>query len=184
MNKTTKWLVGLVAALVVINVALVATIWLKKDEVKRPPQGSDARDYLVQSLHMTDVQIKAFDILRREHFDRIKNYKDALRFTKDKLFALLSNTDRNEIKDTLAKQLTDVIGKLQEKIDKETFEHFSQLRSILTPQQKQKFDTTIQRVLRTMGPRNPQPGDPSRNGMPPPGEGPDGPPPPDGEPPH
>ena len=58
-----------------------------------------------------------------------------------------------------------IIGAIQTKIDLETFSHFSQLRSLLNVEQKEKFDKVIQQVLRNMGPRGgPPPGGRRRPG--------------------
>lgn len=183
MNKTTKWLVGLVAVLVVANIALVATIWLKKqDATAQPAARGDARDYLISSLSLNNAQVKSFDSLRKEHFERMRGYQNGMHRLKDALFEQLK-WPRNAQADSLAKK----IGDLQATIDLETFEHFSQLRNLLNSQQSQKFDSTIQEVLRTMapgGPRPPRPGGGIQNPgdrMGPPDEGP---PPPGDAPPH
>lgn len=181
-------MVGLVAVLVVANIALAASIWLKKDETAKPQeQRGDARDYLIKSLALTKAQIKSFDSLRKSHFERMRRYREQMRQAKDALFAQLKQPPHSEA-DGLAKR----IGELQATMDLETFEHFSSLRSVLTLQQAQTFDNTIQEVLRTMAPggqRPPRPGEGMPGGNdrmgPPPGEGFDGPPPPEGErPPH
>src|SRR5437763_736656 len=127
MNKATRWLIGLVALLAAANIVMAASIWLKKDEAGRPqPQGGDAREYLVKSLSLNNAQVKAFDGLRKAHFERMKGYKEKMRELKDGLFAQL-NKPRSTHADSLAKQ----IGELQATIDLETFEHFSGLRSLL-----------------------------------------------------
>ena len=179
-------MLGLVAALIVANLVLVATLWLKKEETTKPPQG-DARDYLAKSLSMNEKQLQAFDELRKGHFERLRSYRQETRRLKDALFEQLK-WPRNAQADTLAKK----IGEVQTQIDLETFEHFSQLRELLTAEQAKKFDNTIQEVLRTMRPGGPPPGrrgegpgfpqGPRPDG-PPPGHRPDGPQPPH-EPPH
>ena len=62
-------MVALIALLVLANIALVATIWFKKDDVAKPPQ-RDARDYLVKTLSLNEAQVKSFDSLRKGHFER------------------------------------------------------------------------------------------------------------------
>lgn len=180
MNKTTKWLVGLVAVLVVANVALITSVWLRKDATASRPafKGGDARDYLVNSLSLTDAQTQTFDSLRKEHFETIAQYKSTMRFLKDRLFRLLSEKDTNRIKAQITGYLQDKIGDVQAKIDLATFNHFYQLRSTLREEQKQKFDSAVQNILRTLDPPANHP-----EGLPPPGR--DGmlPPPPEGAPP-
>jgi Spy/CpxP family protein refolding chaperone len=158
MNKATRWLVGLVAVLVVANIALVATIWLKKDGAgKQLPFRGNARDYLVKSLSLNEAQVQAFDSSRQGHFERVKQYKDQLHSVKDRFFDLLSDSRPDSTKERLKLALQEKAGELQGKLDAETFNHFYQLRSTLNPSQKQKFDSTIQEVLRTMAPAGPHP---------------------------
>ena len=94
---------------------------------------------------------------------------------KDKISQLKVKIETQKDLKTLLENAEDRL--LREDIDKETFNHFSQLRELLNHEQVQTFDNTIQEVLRTMGregrPDRPPP--PHRNGMPgepPPGEGP------------
>jgi hypothetical protein len=143
MNKQFKWLVALVVLLVVANLALVATIWLKKDrDIK--PKGGDAKDYLVEQLSMTGSQVSSFDSLRKGHFERMRKFQDEMKYLKESLF--------NQLKEPPSRQdsVAQKIGELQAKIDLETFDHFSALRSILTVGQKKTFDNVIQTVLRNM----------------------------------
>lgn len=182
---------GLVAVLVVVNIALMATIWVKKDAAVAPPQRGDAKEYLVKTLSLNKAQVEDFDSLRNEHFKKIAEYKQAMRFVKDRLFSLLNEKDTNRINTQITTYLKEKIGDIQANIDVETFQHFYRLRSLLNEQQKQKFDSTIQDVLRTLDPRAAGPDDlmpggdrPGERMGPPPG-GPGGmrPPPPGGEPP-
>jgi len=154
MNKG-KWLIILIASLVLINIVLLAVIWLEKDTGTPPERGKDAREYLLESLSLSKKQIDSFDSLRKKHFEKIQYYQQQMRVAKDNLFGQLTQPEMNSA-DTLAQ----IIGAIQTKIDLETFSHFSQLRSLLNVEQKEKFDKVIQQVLRNMGPRGgPPPGD-------------------------
>lgn len=146
MNANTKWLTGLVAFLVLINIALLTFIWLKKGS-GQPPLRGDARDYLIKELSLNESQVKSFDNLRKGHFEKVHQYREQMRELKDSFFNQLQGP-RNAQTDTLAQR----IGGLQTKLDLETFDHFSQLRALLNGEQIKKFDQVIQEVLRTMGP--------------------------------
>jgi hypothetical protein len=93
MNTQAKWLVGLVAALVIVNLGLVAFLWLKKDEKLLVPQRRDARNFLVRKLSMNEQQVKLFDSSRRQHFEKMRQYNEEMRLLKDKLFGLLKEGD-------------------------------------------------------------------------------------------
>ena len=162
MNRQTKWLIGLVTALVVVNVVLLAILWLKHDNNTQLPR-RDAKNYLVKNLSLNKEQEHSFDSLRKDHFERMRNYQEAMRHLKDDFFNRLSQP--NSKPDSIGKQ----IGELQTKIDLETFGHFSKLRSILNEDQQKKFDNIIQDVLHTMAPRGGPPMDGDRQSPPPPG---------------
>ena len=148
MNAKAKWLIVLITLLALINIVLLATIWLKKDAGEFSERRGDARDYLIKSLSLNEAQIKSFDSLRKEHFERMNQYQEQMHGLKDDLFNELNHSP-NAHTDTLAQR----IGIVQTKIDLETFEHFSQLRFLLNEEQTKKFDTIIRDVLRTMVPR-------------------------------
>lgn len=181
MNRQTRWLVAFVVALIMANIGLVAYLWLKKEAPKQVLPRSDARAYLVQTLALSTAQTASFDSLREGHFERMRNYKDAMRLAKDSLFEGLRQPQAKN-----AERLTQRIGALQARMDLETFDHFAQLRALLSPAQAEIFDNVIGDVLRTMGPRRggPPPGGERREG-PPHGEGRphDGPPEDEGPPP-
>ncbi len=158
MNTRGKWLIGLVVILVILNITLLATIWLKTAHSDNVAPRGDARNYLVTSLLLDEAQIKAFDSLRTGHFNRIRMFKDEMRQLKDQLFDQLSQPGSIRI-DTLAQQ----IGVCQSKIDIETFNHFLTLRMLLHPQQIGLFDRVIRDVLHAP---------PPDNAPPPPGRGP------------
>lgn len=169
MSGTTKtnWLVLAVIALAVINLAALGYIWFNKPEAVKGevtgPRNGDARAVLIRELALDTVQVKQFDSLRKMHFDVIGGYRASTRELKDALFSRL-----HAPADSSVQFLAQQIGRLQEKMDLETFDHFSRLRALLRPQQVKKFDEVIQDILRNMG------GPPGRRGEGPPPEGPEG----------
>jgi periplasmic protein CpxP/Spy len=174
--KKFNWLAVLVAGLVLLNIGLLGTVWLKKKpeavSEKFPPK-HDARDLLISELELDSMQVKSFDSLRKDHFNEIRGYRDAMRDLKDDLFQAISKPDGSQ--DSIAAE----IGKLQSKIELATFNHFAALRNICNEDQKEKFDEVIHDVLRSMGrpqghgdgppPRGRPPRDDEHPG-PPPGE--------------
>lgn len=136
MQKKTKWLIGLIAALVVVNIALMMSIWLKNDGGKTP----DTRNFLAQDLNLEKRQEKVFDSLRMGYFERMYQYKKKMQFVKERLFDLLKDEQKNnQIKNQMADYLREKIIEIQEKMDKETFDHFSRLSVMLNKDQQQNF---------------------------------------------
>lgn len=142
-----KWLIVSVFALVVINIAMLASLWWKKDgrmaHGERPP--GDARDFLVTELHLTKEQQFSFDSLRKPHFELLDQQREEMRVLKDSFFSHLAQPA-----DTLVGELAARIGNLQTAMDLNTFRHFAALRSICTPAQRIRLDVIIRDVLRNM----------------------------------
>jgi hypothetical protein len=180
MDAKQKWLTGLVAILVILNIGLIAFTWLNHERGEAGKGPGDARDFLVKDLRLNKQQEKAFDSLRSAHFTRMKAYHDEMRQLKDQLFSGLSSPAPAG-QETVATK----IGEVQKKIDLETFYHFYGLRKILTEEQQRKFDVIIRDVLRNLGPRRgPGPGEKPQGWWgTSPFANPDGPPPPGGPPP-
>ncbi len=189
------WLVGL---LMVGNIALVATIWLRPCENQKPrPRGPNVN--FAEKLRLTPEQEGNYDKISVEHEDKIDSLKRVGRAMRKAYFETLKTSVKNQRQlDSLAA----LLGSTHQQIEQETYRHFSNLRAMLNDQQRPLFDSIIERVIKQLpeqpgphgeGPGCPPPPRPGRGprpgeGMPPPpGDGPpppprgDGPPPPGGE---
>ena len=165
MDTKVKWLMSLVAVLVVLNVALLAFLWTsKKNDVNYTNRPGDGRAYLIKSLKLNDKQQQQFDSLRKNHFEQMTSYNEEMRRLKDELFDNLHQPAIGNID-----SITNRIGEIQSKIDLQTFRHFSAVRAMLNEDQKSKFDITIKDVLHRMAPKGDRPPGPGeREGGPPP----------------
>jgi protein CpxP len=173
-----KWSVAL---LVLCNVALILTIWLKPGPVGR--NGSNApRDYVISHLKFSDDQVMQYDVLIKAHRRAMNSLKKESTHYRQLLFGSLAMGGNNVNTDSLIR----LIAKDQTQVELITYNHFKQVRSLCTPEQQQEFDLIILDVIKKMngamqGGPPPHPGD--RQGPPEDGQGPppeNGPPPPDG----
>ena len=162
-----------VLLLVLCNIGLIVTLWIKPHPPGPPPPppgGGAPREQLLSKLNFTDDQVKKYDVLIQAHqqeMHRLRNEGAALRHD------LFSNLNNSISSGKLADSLTQAIGNNQKSIELVTFNHFSQVRALCTDQQKQEFDKIIVDLTKNMTGNN------GRNGPPPPRpDGPDGPPPP------
>jgi len=173
-NKGTIWKWA-VALLVLCNVALVLTIWLKPGQTPGP-QHEGPRDFVVKTLNFTDEQIKSYDKLIADHQEAMHRLRKQAMECRQQLFSnLKKEVPTGRETDSLAM----VIANTQKEIELVTYTHFAQVRALCTVPQKATFDGIISDVIKRMngGPRGDRPpGD--RQGPPPPGEGtpPPGPP--------
>src|ERR1700761_7495747 len=77
--KFWKWAVILLAAL---NIFLLASIWLKQnaplhEEMRRPPNGEKAADFLIEQLKFSAQQLKEFEKLKKAHRETVDSLREA-----------------------------------------------------------------------------------------------------------
>jgi len=174
-----------VVLLVICNIALMLTLWLKpRGDRGIPPNPGSPRDFVVAQLKFTAQQAKDYDLLIKDHQDAMHHLRDEARAYREKLFDNFKNADADP---HFADSLTRLIGNNQAQIELVTYNHFAKVRALCTDAQKTEFDHIIGDVTRRMGgPGGPPPHDgngpppPRREGPPPPGDGQGPPPPPDG----
>jgi hypothetical protein len=139
--------------------------------------GEGPAAFIIQTLQLDAQQQERFAGLRREHQQAIRLVRGQDRQLHDAYFGLLK-TDHPDI--AKVDSLAALIGTLENRLSKITFDHFQQLRALCRDDQKKRFDDTIDEIARRMGPgRRQQPGGPPPPGRERPG---DGPPPEDGPP--
>jgi hypothetical protein len=116
-----NWLAIAVIALVLINIATLAFLWLGRPKENMPSQGqgSDAKNYLIEQLKLNAQQQKQFDSLRTIHFGEMKDYREQMRHLKDDLFEKVKQPN-----DSTYNNIAQQIGMHQSKIDLSTFHHF------------------------------------------------------------
>jgi protein CpxP len=154
--KFWKWAVVLLA---VLNVCLLASIWLKQngqapDEMRRPPNGEKAADFLLEQLKFSEQQKTGFEKLKEEH----RHKMDSLREISKEVHRLFFDNLKNEKQDTAkVNDLARAIANNQTQIELVTFNHFKEVRKLCDDKQKATFDEIIQEVLRRMARPGPPP---------------------------
>ena len=155
--KIWKWSVVL---LVLLNIILLTSIWLKKDKSQGPPNGAKAADFLIEQLQFSSQQLEAFTQLKEAHKHSIDSIRESGKETHKLFFDNLKNETPDSGKvNALARSISDS----QMQIELTTFHHFEQVRRLCNEQQKIKFDKIIQEVLRKMAAPPNREGPPPRN---------------------
>lgn len=162
-----KWLLLLVAILLVTNLITLSVFWSKKtqDEHRPDQNGGDRQrrmgQFMVNELKLDKEQEAVYWKLRDTLVSQQKPLMDSIRNTKKRFFDLLKDpTPGNSILDS---QMNEVAN-LQKKLDLVTFQHFQQVRALCKPEQVLKFDTVVKEIVNRMtggGFRNP-----GKNGSP------------------
>lgn len=189
MNNISKnrFLTGVVILLLIANITSLGLFWWTKEKQAPPPNaaGSAAATFLVTELNFDAQQQAAYKILREDHQQQTKILRENIRAYKKTFFDLLNQSVVDSVE---LKKQAELIGKTEAALNLFTFQHFRKVKLLCNAEQKQKFDSIIQQVLRMMGgqptapppPRRlesdnpplqdgPPPPDQMRDGMPPPG---------------
>ena len=175
-----KWVGIITSVLLIANIITLTLLWSgnrqtgNESPLPHTPGGGAAFEFVVKELGLNEQQQNAYKLLRDEHQQQMKPLADSVAILKNSYFALLKDTTvtDNKLVEYGAKTM-----QYQQQIDLVTFKHFQKLRLLCTNEQKQKFDTIIQDVLRRLSHQRPA----LRNSPPPHHTGEreeDGPPPP------
>ncbi|MFY0593995.1 Spy/CpxP family protein refolding chaperone [Roseivirga sp.] len=170
--SNNKYLGGVVIALALINVVLLAFLWkgYQANQKSRPKGGLKV---LEERLKLDESQLKQLEGYRESHFELVQKLRRDSQEARKALHDLWGTTNAYDKVNSLTQRL----GELQVSIEKATYDHFAQIRAICSPEQQAIFDELIKDVLKQGdqgGPRNgqrPLPNDRGRGGPPPPREG-------------
>jgi hypothetical protein len=149
--KNNKTLVFIIAILLLSNIALLY-FFTRSDEPKKDTKENRGgfREYMIKTLRdevgFTDDQIARYEQLSNKHKETMKPMFEGIGMTKDSLYKLLLQ----DPSDSLTNHYLDMIGEKQRGIDQKIFNHFLSLRQICTTDQRPKFDTVIQRIIKKM----------------------------------
>lgn len=153
MNKTNilKWMVGL---LVLCNIGLIVTLWLKPGATG-PERHETPRDYVIRNLDFTEGQVDAYDVLIHAHRQAMNDLREEAMQYRRMLFSSLAKPGAHVNADSISQ----LIAGTQKRIEIVTYEHFADVRKICSEQQKPVFDQIINNVIKKMngGMRPPPP---------------------------
>lgn len=149
--RNNKALVFIIGVLLLSNIAMLYFYLTKKNcednNVKKP---SSAREFMVEKLKdevgWTDDQIAKYREISGKHKETMKPLFQSINMAKDSLYKLLGQTPS----DSLVNHYLEVIGDKQEAIDHRIFNHFLTLKQLCTPDQRPRYDSVIQKVIKGM----------------------------------
>ena len=150
-----RWLLVLVAILLLTNIATLSIYWFKKPDHDggpgRDPGNREKRmgQFMVDQMKFDSTQEAAYWKMRDSMLIIQKPVMDSIRNSKKRFFDLLNQPDAT---DSMLIAHTNEIADLQKKLDLATFRHFQKVRSICHPDQFQKFDTVIKEIVNRMTP--------------------------------
>ncbi|MEI9911323.1 MAG: hypothetical protein WDO71_17665 [Bacteroidota bacterium] len=156
-TSKNKPLIFIIIALLLTNIGVLGYfLWFNKPAPKPDTNRQNwMMDALQKDVGFTDQQIAQYKEMKDEHWKRVKPMFDDIRKSKDSLFKLLSD---ESINDSVINIRAEAIAQKQKSIDVQAFNNFKRIRGLCsTPEQRIKYDTLVQRLMRKMGkPRSEQ----------------------------
>lgn len=102
---------------------------------------------LQKEVGFSKEQLDIYQSLRKEQIDKIHTLFDELRKAKTNFYNLVY---ASQVPDSSVNRAADLIAEKQKTLDLQMLNHFERVRNICTPDQLQKFDTTIKKVIMRM----------------------------------
>ncbi|MBI5857964.1 MAG: periplasmic heavy metal sensor [Sphingobacteriales bacterium] len=154
-TSSNKILTIAVILLLLVNVAML--VFLLKGRRhhygdKKPGKGGPV-EYMAKELGMTEEQKNTFRDLREAHFKVVKPLFDSITVIRKTFFDLVRDANAN---DSAITDFSNRIAAVQLEIDKQTLAHFRQARSLFQGQQREKYDSLVQKIMqrKMAGPGN------------------------------
>jgi protein CpxP len=150
-----RWLLVLVAILLLTNIATLSIYWYKKPNHEgqpgREPGNREKRmgQFMVDQMKFDASQEASYWTLRDSMITIQRPVIDSIRNAKQGFFDLLNQPDAT---DSALIARSNEIADLQKKLDLATFRHFQNVRALCRPDQLEKFDTVIKEIVNRMTP--------------------------------
>ena len=148
MSKTRS-LVTIIIFLLITNVGmLLFFVFSSKPPVKKEPNreqgGGSMYNSLQKEVGFSTAQLDRYQVLRKEQREIVRPLFGELRAAKKNFYDLLYI---GAVSDSLLIADADSIAQKQKKLDIQMFHYFKNIRNICTPDQLQKFDSTVNKVV-------------------------------------
>ena len=143
-NLTSKTYSIAVILLLLINLGLVAYLVIENSSHKKSSDKPDTAELFAQKMGLTKEQRAKAKEMREGYFKVIRPMADSLRAVK---VAFYSQVNSGIATDSLLDNYQSRINDWQRKINKQTFDHFRDVRAMLTPEQQPKFDEFLQKMM-------------------------------------
>lgn len=149
MKQTTKTksLVTIILFLLITNIVmLIFFILLSKpaDRRSRNHETNGMYTSLQNEVGFSKEQLDKYQFLRKEQMEKVKPLFNEVRNAKKDFYALIYSSN---VPDSLIKADADAIAQKQKTLDMQMFSYFKNIRNICTPEQTQKFDSVIKKVV-------------------------------------
>ncbi|GAB4343292.1 MAG: hypothetical protein Kow0037_31300 [Calditrichia bacterium] len=156
LQNKNKLLTILVGILIILNILTIGYMWYgylkEKPALTNLPSGYQMGNrILARELDLSAEQARQIAQLREGHFSRTSDLMQRISQLRDEMAreALSDSPDTQQIR-ILARQ----IGQLRAQMEEQFFLHINQIRGVCSPEQRQRCDQFIKRMLRKSSPMN------------------------------
>jgi len=156
MNNT-RILKIVIIVLILINLGTLAFMWFNRPGAGTSDRHPVAAGFLVKELELSGSQRKEYFQLRRDHRLTLNNLQEQDKALHNRFFEQLFSEapDMKSVHD-----LADSIAENRRKMEMITYDHFRQVKQMLTPAQQKKFQKIFDQVIRMVLPPPPPPPSP------------------------
>ncbi len=156
MDSTTKnkSLVSIIIFLLITNIAMLIFFLALNNPAQKNLHTHDQNGMsgmLQKEVGFSKDQLDKYQSLRKEDLDSIHSLFDGLRKSKMSFYSLIYSST---VSDSSVKNAADLVAEKQKNVDLKMFNHFKMVRNICTPDQLEKFDSTIKKVFIRMTSRS------------------------------
>lgn len=140
-----------VIALLLINMATLAMLWMKSGKSKghHHHKGDPISNTLKNEVGFNDDQLASFEELKEAHRQKMKD----IHHDNQDLRQKLHSTDAIDLE--LADSLSTRLGQNIATLELATWQHFQDIRGLCNEEQKGKIDALLHDIARKLGPPPP-----------------------------
>lgn len=146
MNKS-KALIIAVVILLVMNLALVGFMFLKKPSHHKHHA---PKSIIIETLQLDQDQINAYEKLIKTHHETIMGLDEQLSAKKNQLYALLKQDSTGNSES----ELLAGISALQSDIEKTNLNHFRDIKMLCNAEQLPKFNELTEEIQKLFKPKS------------------------------
>ena len=150
-SSRSRRLIFIIILLLLTNIALLAYFLSAKpktDKSNAPARaGYGMAETLKREVGLDSQQVKELNRLREEHWKKMRPLFEELHRSKNDFYVLLKSP---ETPDPVIDSAASVIAEKQKAIDLQVFQHFRNSRLVCTPEQRPKYDSLVQILIKRM----------------------------------
>jgi protein CpxP len=150
-SSRSRRLIVIITILLLTNIAILAfSLWPKSTGSKTPggpKPGYGMAETLKREVGLDSQQVKELNRLREEHWKKMKPLFEDLQHTKNEFYLLLKSP---ETPDSIINNAASEIAQKQKLVDLQVFQHFRNSRLVCTPDQRPKYDSLVQIIIKRM----------------------------------